>query len=189
MKWYFVYSAALECKSHMIPEILKDKIVNSLSERGCGKQVLREETETVIDLPGPMMVDRYLCRLSVDGMFLSIPATDLEFFYKELKSLPARKEIPGVTYYKLHGAYVCYCMTAEQKKILEDRIVNELPKAKIIANAEREEFAKRIQGINQEISKSGGAQIVSSVQVEAKRKQQEDYEDKFFKTRKKEWLN
>lgn len=99
----------------------------------------------LFDLPGMMMMDRYMFVYEFDGFKIKIPATDLTYMYKSVfKPLLNEKE-NFVTIQRM--AYTIYMSMNTLEKLCQ-KISQDLIASIEIAKVENDEFDRRISTIN-----------------------------------------
>jgi hypothetical protein len=116
------------CKPHFVPTSLQPDISNELVTRfsrsnlnGENSFTAKPTTEGLVDLPGMVRVDRTYEEFDLGGFKLSIPTTDIDFYYSELTKLPER-QVNGKPYYKIHGWIHCVVLTPEHRTIILNQI-------------------------------------------------------------------
>lgn len=130
------------CKPHFVPESLQpdisDELVNRFSRsnlRGEDSFTVKTTTEGLVDLPGMVRMDRTYEEFDLGGFKLSIPTTDIDFYYSELTRLPERS-VNGKPYYKIHGWIHCVVLTPEHRTIILSQIERDRDRINAAINAQ-----------------------------------------------------
>ena len=156
--WAFVM--ADNWKIQLCPVWLLDDLVQDMEKRnGPIKVGSAEGIDKVWWDPGGMiMQDRSHQTMELDSATLSVASQDFELFLRKLEALPLRTFDSGKGYYKLHG-WPCHCLvlSVEQRDLVLKEGKARLEMVKKVAEAEDEEFQRRLDRIN-----SGGLKIISA---------------------------
>lgn len=142
-------------KPHFIPTEMFDDATEELVKRfDATIDSVKDVTSATIDLPGMIMADRSYVDFDLGGFTLSIPTTDIDFYYKELQGKV--RAVNGKQYYKLHGWIHCIMVTPKQRDAMLQKIEAERNAISDKAKAEDEEFDRRIASIN-----AGGVKVLT----------------------------
>lgn len=145
-------------KFHFVPDSLLGGIMQDANRRGhTDVHVQEARNQCELDLGGMLMLGRSVQKVHVDGFELRVPSQDFSVIHDELLHSPLRMTVDGLPYYKIHGAYCCVVLTPEQRqRVIEewDRIA---PEAEAQAEADQQEFLRRLDQINKD-----GVKIISA---------------------------
>lgn len=161
MKWWWIGDGgygtdrdenAVSWKTHIFPEPLKDKILKSLKERGMTIPkkdhvlALKTTDDFALDGGGPCSADEPFRDYQLDGLKFSMPVTQIEFFFYNLRDdLKPRDDI-GATYYKTCGAWHCICLRPEDREMLLEQIEKDLPEVRALVEIENQRWNEFVEG-------------------------------------------
>jgi hypothetical protein len=133
------------------PHVLPVTMVSDLIEDGIGRLHGFSSAEPAIgcflDRPGMVMVDRSYQDLSCDGLTLTIPTQDFDYFYTKLAESPTRWFASKTPYHKVHAWLRCLVVSPEQKNALLALMAARMPEVRVKATEEELEFERRMKQI------------------------------------------
>lgn len=153
MKWWAVGSPNGRWKTHVFPDVLKERILRSLENRGMELPepgeflALHEAPKFTMDAGGMCHVDEPFMEYKLGEAIVSIPVTQVEPWLDELKSLPIRLEI-GEPYHKAHGPWHCICFRPEDRDSLVEQIEKTLGEAYALTQLENQRWNESMKEIN-----------------------------------------
>lgn len=143
MKWYQLYRelclGSPYLKFHIVSKDIVEQVADSLLKRNIPDVQYKQlrPMETCLDLGGPMSLDRHLHSFDVDDLIIKIPSTDMRYFYDRIQELEERDDI-GASYFKIHSAYSCVCLTENQRETLLIQMSSEIVEAEAFAEIENQ---------------------------------------------------
>lgn len=145
MNWYFVWWNIL------VPEPLLPGMRSYLAEHEEPEgaetpcDLVGPDDLHVIDYPGPCSMKRNLHDIDIGGLHIKIPSTDFSRMFKEVQSLPLRKE-GGIPHYRFYSMVRCLCLTSELRDELVQEMAKQLSAAVEIADWENRQFNAAMGG-------------------------------------------
>lgn len=148
MSW--LYTAVKDLKIHYSN---KELAYDLLDEVGIDQETyvdLKQINEGLIELPGPVLMDRTYQSIKIEDFKLKIPTSDFEYFYFKLEESPLRKFKSGNEYYKLHGWMTCVMFTKEQGNTIKEVMHKNLDEISALATEETLKLQKGLMEFNKQ---------------------------------------
>lgn len=141
MRWWNILFE--RAKTHLVPEELKDALIENLAARGCEAVRPTIVQSGGICRGGARLADESWMTFQLPGLEFKLYATDVDSYLIELGTLGERFEL-GRHYYKLHGDLHVVCLLPEHKESLERQLTERFAEAVAIADIDNARMNRRM---------------------------------------------